>query len=680
MPFSLKDKQVISTKLSNTLGAVLGIAIIFGLYLTSLYSYTLFHSLAEAFSIVIACCIFIVAWNTRHIINNNYLLFLGIAYLFVGTVDFIHTLAYKGMGVFLGFCANLPTQLWIVARYMESLSLLIAPLFFKKRLNVYVAFIVYTLITSSLFFSIFYLKIFPDCFIEGKGLTYFKIISEYIISSILIVSIAFLYRFRDRFEKNIFYLVVASIVVTIGSELAFTFYISVYGLSNLIGHIFKIISFYLLYRAILQTGLVDPYSLLLKELKEEEMLLKEAQRIAHIGHWVLDIKSGKPRWSEEIFRIFGLDPKDGEPPLDEHKKIIHPDDWDKFIMTVEKSIKDGSPFEMEFRILLPDKSVRWMSSRGSVKKDKKGDVVTLFGTAQDITERKTAEEIIINERKRFETLVEHAPFGLVMINSEGIPLYVNPKFTELFGYDLKDIPDGRTFLKHAYPDKGYREQVVAAWKEDLQDSRIGQKRPRTFKLTTKNGTERIVNFIPVQLATGEHIISCEDITEQKSLEEHLQSMSITDELTGLYNRRGFITLAEQQLKIADRTKKGILLFFIDMDKMKQINDVLGHRAGDMALKETASLLKEVFRESDIIARIGGDEFAVLALDATVATRDVLVRRLDNILYRYNKKYGRSYELSLSVGIAYYDPSEPLSLDELMSIADTMMYEEKRKKA
>ncbi|HOJ42842.1 MAG TPA: MASE3 domain-containing protein, partial [Syntrophorhabdaceae bacterium] len=439
MPSNLMGKDFIFIKLNKTISVIIGIAIISGLYLASLYSYILFHSLAEVFSIIIAFCIFIVAWNTRHLINNDYLVFLGISYFFVGTVDFIHTLAYKGMGVFTVFCANLPTQLWIVARYMESLSLLIAPLFFKKRLNVYLSFIVFTLITSFLFLSIFYLKIFPDCFIEGKGLTYFKIISEYIISLMLMGSILLLYRFKERFEKNIFNLVVASIIVTIGSELAFTFYINVYGLSNFIGHIFKIISFYLIYRAILHTGLVNPYSLLLKELKEEESLLKEAQSIAHIGHWVLDVKSLKPKWSEEIFRIFDLDPKDEEPSLDEHKRIIHPDDWEVFIDTVKKSIKEGSSFEMEFRIVLPDNTIKWVNARGSAKKDEKGNVTALLGTVQDITAHKTAEEKIIDERKRFETLVEHAPFGFMLVTVDGKILYVNPKFTELFGYSLEDI-------------------------------------------------------------------------------------------------------------------------------------------------------------------------------------------------------------------------------------------------
>jgi hypothetical protein len=106
-----------------------GALVLLGLYLTSLYNYLLFHSLAEVFAIVVACGVFMVAWNSRRFLDNNYLLFIGIAYLFVAGLDLLHTLAYKGMGVFPDYDANLPTQLWIASRYIQSFSLLIAPLF-----------------------------------------------------------------------------------------------------------------------------------------------------------------------------------------------------------------------------------------------------------------------------------------------------------------------------------------------------------------------------------------------------------------------------------------------------------------------------------------------------------------------------------------------------------------------
>jgi len=139
----------------------------------SLYNFILFHSVAEIFSIAVAGGIFMVAWNSRRFMSNNYLLILGIAYLFIGIIDLAHTLSYKGLNIFSGFGANLPTQLWISARYMESLSLLIAPFYFNKRVNSFSVLSIYSMITVLIFCSIFVFHIFPDCFIENQGLTLF---------------------------------------------------------------------------------------------------------------------------------------------------------------------------------------------------------------------------------------------------------------------------------------------------------------------------------------------------------------------------------------------------------------------------------------------------------------------------------------------------------------------------
>jgi signal transduction histidine kinase len=246
------------------------IVILAGLYLASLYNYLLFHSLSEIFSIFVACGIFVVAWNSRRFLDNNYLLFLGIAYLFIGGLDLVHTLAYKGMGIFSGYDANLPTQLWISARYIESMSLLIAPFFIPRKLNTRVVFVSYALLVSLMLASIFYWNIFPDCYIEGTGLTRFKKISEYFICLMLMGSIFLLFQKQKEFDKNIFRLLIASIILTIGSELAFTFYIQVHDLSNLTGHFLKLISFYLIYKSIIESGFVKPYSLLFRNLKQRE--------------------------------------------------------------------------------------------------------------------------------------------------------------------------------------------------------------------------------------------------------------------------------------------------------------------------------------------------------------------------------------------------------------------------
>ena len=169
------------------------------------------------------------------------------------------------------------------------------------------------------------------------------------------------------------------------------------------------------------------------------------------------------------------------------------------------------------------------------------------------------------------------------------------------------------------------------------------------------------------------------IMAQRQAEEEILKLSITDQLTGLHNRRGFLALANQQLKLSDRTKRGMLLFFVDLDKMKLINDTLGHMEGDQALLEVTAILKETFRAVDILARMGGDEFAILASDSTEANAEIFSTRLQERIDAHNQSENRRYRLSLSVGCACYDPENPSSLDELIMHADQLMYEQKKKR-
>jgi len=165
--------------------------------------------------------------------------------------------------------------------------------------------------------------------------------------------------------------------------------------------------------------------------------------------------------------------------------------------------------------------------------------------------------------------------------------------------------------------------------------------------------------------------------ERKHSEEELRNLSLTDELTGLFNRRGFTILAEQQMKLAHRMKRRMLLLFSDVDKLKTINDTFGHPVGDLALKEVASVMKETFREVDIVARLGGDEFVILAPDASGDSVDILVERLQNTLDARNRQGARPYHMTVSVGIAYYDPEKPCTLNELVTQADALMYIQKQ---
>jgi PAS domain S-box-containing protein len=159
-----------------------------------------------------------------------------------------------------------------------------------------------------------------------------------------------------------------------------------------------------------------------------------------------------------------------------------------------------------------------------ILKDREGRVIGMRSTMQDHTEFKRAEEALRTEKQRFQTLSENAPFGMVMIDKDDIFKYINPKFRELFGYDLDDVPDGKTWFRKAYPDPTYRHQVISAWMNDsvLGSPKSGEKISRIYTAICKNGTEKIINFLPVKLEAGGYLMSCVDITLQKKAEEALQ--------------------------------------------------------------------------------------------------------------------------------------------------------------
>ncbi len=301
-------------------------------------------------------------------------------------------------------------------------------------------------------------------------------------------------------------------------------------------------------------------------------------------------------------------------------------------------------------------------------------IVWTFALIFMINQRLNAE--MREAKEEVELVFNTSPDAAVISRlSDGFIVYANEGFTTLSGFTHQESI-GRTSLDiNIWKNPEDRQKIIGLLREKGSvanfESQFQRKDGGLF-----NG---LVSANIINLQKIPHIITVtRDITERKQMEEKLKAMSLTDELTGLYNRRGFLALAEQQLKIAERTRKGMLLFFADLDKMKLVNDTLGHMEGDNALLEVASVLKEAFRDSDIIGRIGGDEFAVLAIEARVEARELFVQRLQAVLAAHNGTE-RPYQLSLSVGIAHYDPQCPSSLDKLIAQADTSMYEDKRRK-
>jgi diguanylate cyclase (GGDEF)-like protein len=183
----------------------------------------------------------------------------------------------------------------------------------------------------------------------------------------------------------------------------------------------------------------------------------------------------------------------------------------------------------------------------------------------------------------------------------------------------------------------------------------------------------MILLIPLMMILGHSYI------KNYNLREKLRLISLTDELTGLYNRRGFFALAEQQLKIGKRLNREALLLVADMDNLKDINDTLGHKKGDVALIAMSNIFKKTFREADIIARIGGDEFAVITVETRETGIDKLTMRLQENIKEYNSGDSVDFKLSISMGVTRFNPENPFSIEELLSQADKLMYEQKLQK-
>jgi len=330
---------------------------------------------------------------------------------------------------------------------------------------------------------------------------------------------------------------------------------------------------------------------------------------------------------------------------------------------------------IEHRIIRKDGIERWVRNTLVLRRDEHGKLEAYDGLIQDITERKQTEKALQESEELYRALAEKSFAGVYVVQN-GKFRFINSNAASYVGYTSGELI-GRESIKLVHPED--REQFKKNATEMLYGKRTF---PYEFRIITREGQIKwLMEMVNSIFWEGRRAVlgNSMDLTDRKRTEEEIRSISVTDQLTGLYNRRGFITLAEQQLKFSDRGKRDMLLFFADLDGMKWINDTLGHEEGDRALIDVAVILKETFRSSDIIARMGGDEFAILAIDTTGIYPEVMMTRLQNQIDAHNNEGTRRYIISISMGTAYYAPENPCSLDELMSRADKLMYEQKKSK-
>lgn len=361
------------------------------------------------------------------------------------------------------------------------------------------------------------------------------------------------------------------------------------------------------------------------------------------------------------------------------KSFLQQDSYDTILKQFYDAIAAGvEPIYITAKIKGPDGDPLWLEIRLKNVVAVNGETLC-SGIIRDISaQRKNAEVLKANEAY-YQTLVEISPDAIWVIHPDGTIEQANTKAMQLFGYTDNPAENRQSIYDHVFPEEHDR------IRSDIHNVILqGEIHDAEYKLQRQDGSFFWGSITAKHIPSPEEgqktiLVLTRDITERKITEDHLRSLSVTDDLSGLYNRRGFILASEQELKHALRRKEGLVLLFFDIDNLKMINDTFGHLEGDKAIKEAAQALRATFRESDIIARWGGDEFVVLALDVPQGRTPILLQRLDQIMQEYNQKQTTARKISFSSGTAYCDPEMPLGLAEMERMADEMMYKNKQEK-
>ncbi len=296
-----------------------------------------------------------------------------------------------------------------------------------------------------------------------------------------------------------------------------------------------------------------------------------------------------------------------------------------------------------------------------------------------IAEQKRIGQALIESEEHFRNAFDYAAIGMALVSAEGNWLRVNRSLCEIVGYSESELLvsdfQAITHRDDLGNDLAEIYRMLSGEIPTCQlEKRYLHKLGHDVWVLSSASLVRDAQGRPLHM-----IFQIQDITERKRAEAAIQTLSLADELTGLYNRRGFLAFCKQHLNSLHRTNQGGVIVYADLDGLKKINDSFGHQEGDRALIKTAELLKETFRSADVLGRLGGDEFTALAAVEPEGGVEKLIARLEQKFENYNAMKIVPYKLSISIGVAQLDPDATRTIEELLTTADLAMYENKRGK-
>jgi diguanylate cyclase (GGDEF)-like protein/PAS domain S-box-containing protein len=416
------------------------------------------------------------------------------------------------------------------------------------------------------------------------------------------------------------------------------------------------------------------------ELREAAQRMAEAQMLARFGNWEWLIAEDRVTWSDELYRIFGLEPGEFAATFEAYMDRVHPEDREALQQMVDETLRSQEPYLIEHRVVHPDGSIRTVRCHGQALSDESGQVVRLLGVCQDITELAEAEQARRAAELRFRNAFEHAPIGVALVSmeagTEGRFMAVNRAMCTITGYDEDDLLasslDEITVAEDRDLDSSQRQRLLAG----EFDSYSVEKRFQHF-----HGHQMWAQ-INLSVARDDResslygILQVQDISERRRFEERLRYLADHDSLTGLMNRRRFEVELDQQLAFNARYGGQAAVLIIDLDRFKNVNDLAGHQAGDNLIRRIAGLLRERARTSDAVARLAGDEFVVLLPQTD---REGAMHMAEDLRVEVSRQVAASgpQKVTMSIGAAMFGAKTDVSAEAVLVAADLAMYQAKQ---
>lgn len=392
--------------------------------------------------------------------------------------------------------------------------------------------------------------------------------------------------------------------------------------------------------------------------------MQNAQAIAHLGNWEWNIKTKHLWWSDEIYRIFGLQPQEFESTIEGFLGYVHPDDKDKIQEAISNALNQKTGYHIEHRIVKKDGSVRYVLEEGSLKIDAHGDPLRITGVVQDITEVKVAQE----EVEKLSKVVEQIDDLVLITDLKGNITYVNQAFCDHTGFTREDALEKtpRILKSDHYDDNFYKD----LWKTILEGSVfrkivINKKKNGDLYYEKKTITplrddkDNLIGFVS----------SGKDVTSETMMHQEIEHIASTDALTGIHNRHKFEELFILEAERSRRFSLPLSLIFIDIDHFKSINDNYGHDIGDEVLKDLANAVQDKIRKLDIFARWGGEEFLILTPNTNHDSVQILAEKLR--VFIENHHFPEVKNITVSLGISTLKETDTFT--ELFKRADQGLY-------